>query len=165
MVPNHSIAGSTPAAPASFSLRSNSRARGNAFTHRVTAIVVDAIDTMHRALTDGSTVTALLAAALVDRGFELLEGGLEQRTGEGHQRRRAGAVALAEAAGGQSPPPSQSAPTMPAQTRNSAAMTANAASGDRRSMTAPSSRGARKPPSEPALKTNPKLRPVASAGA
>lgn len=53
--------------------------RGDGFTHPVTAIVVDAIDTMHRALNDGATVTALLTAALVDRGFELIEEGLAPR--------------------------------------------------------------------------------------
>lgn len=53
--------------------------RGDGFTHPVAAIVVDAIDTMHRAINDGATVTALLAAALLDRGYELVEAGLAPR--------------------------------------------------------------------------------------
>lgn len=53
--------------------------RGDGFTHPVAAIVVDAIDTVHRALNDGSTVTTLLTASLLERGFELVEAGLAPR--------------------------------------------------------------------------------------
>lgn len=53
--------------------------RGDGFTHPVAAIVVDAIDTQHRTLNDGSTVAALLTASLTERGYDLVEEGLAPR--------------------------------------------------------------------------------------
>lgn len=53
--------------------------RGDGYRHPVTAIVVDAIDTMHRSLNDGASVVALLTASLYTRGEDLLNEGLSPR--------------------------------------------------------------------------------------
>ncbi|HKJ60134.1 MAG TPA: TCP-1/cpn60 chaperonin family protein [Halobacteriales archaeon] len=50
--------------------------RGDGFNHPVSAILVDAVDTMHRDLADGSTAALLLTRALLERGYELLDDGL-----------------------------------------------------------------------------------------
>lgn len=50
--------------------------RGGGFSHPVAAVLVDAVDTMHRDLHDGSTATLVMTRALVDRGYELLDQGL-----------------------------------------------------------------------------------------
>ena len=50
--------------------------RGDGFNHPVSAILVDAVDTMHRDLADGSTAALLLTRALLERGYGLLDEGL-----------------------------------------------------------------------------------------
>jgi chaperonin GroEL (HSP60 family) len=50
--------------------------RGDGFQHPVAAVIVDAVDTMHRDLNDGSTTVVLLLQALLERGYELIEQGL-----------------------------------------------------------------------------------------
>lgn len=50
--------------------------RGDGFSHPITAILVDAVDTMYRDLNDGTTAAVVLTRALVTRGYELLDQGL-----------------------------------------------------------------------------------------
>lgn len=50
--------------------------RGDGFSHPVAAILVDAVDTMHRELHDGTTAAIVLTTSLLKRGYELLEQGL-----------------------------------------------------------------------------------------
>lgn len=50
--------------------------RGGGFNHPVAALVVDALDSMDRALSDGTTTTAVLVSGLVEQGSDLVERGL-----------------------------------------------------------------------------------------
>lgn len=50
--------------------------RGDGFQHPVAAVLVDAVDTMHRDLNDGSTTAIVLLQALLERGYELIDEGL-----------------------------------------------------------------------------------------
>jgi chaperonin GroEL (HSP60 family) len=50
--------------------------RGDGFSHPVAAVLVDAVDTMHRDLSDGSTTAIVLLQALLERGYELVDEGL-----------------------------------------------------------------------------------------
>ena len=50
--------------------------RGDGFNHPIAAILVDAVDTMHRDLHDGSTAAIILTQALLNRGYELIDQGL-----------------------------------------------------------------------------------------
>lgn len=50
--------------------------RGDGFNHPVAALLVDAVDTMHRDLHDGSTTAVLLTDSLVARGYDLVADGL-----------------------------------------------------------------------------------------
>lgn len=54
--------------------------RGDGFNHPVAAVFVDHVDSLQRSLHDGTTAAVLLAAALVDRGIQLLERGLHPGT-------------------------------------------------------------------------------------
>lgn len=50
--------------------------RGDGFNHPVAAMFIDCIDSMQRGLGDGTTVSMLIASALIDRGTDLIEEGL-----------------------------------------------------------------------------------------
>ncbi|WP_226012220.1 TCP-1/cpn60 chaperonin family protein [Halomicrobium salinisoli] len=67
--------------------------RGNGFAHPVAALFVDGVDGMRSGLRDGTTAAVLLAGALLDEGFELVERGLAPSSvvvGYGIARARAG---------------------------------------------------------------------------
>lgn len=50
--------------------------RGDGFSHPVSALLVDAVDSMGRALGDGSTTAVVVTEELVERGIDLVEKGL-----------------------------------------------------------------------------------------
>jgi chaperonin GroEL (HSP60 family) len=50
--------------------------RGDGFSHPVAALFVDAVDGMRRGLGDGGTAATLIAGALLEEGFDLVDRGL-----------------------------------------------------------------------------------------
>lgn len=54
--------------------------RGDGFTHPVAALLVDSVDAMSRGLSDGTTSAILLADALIDEGYKLIDMGLHPNT-------------------------------------------------------------------------------------
>lgn len=68
---------------------------GDGFAHPIAALFVDGVDGMRSGVHDGTTVSVLLAGALMDEGFELVEQGLAPSSvivGYAIARSRAGAV-------------------------------------------------------------------------
>lgn len=69
--------------------------RGEGFTHPIAALFVDSVADMHGGLHDGTTTAVLLAGALLDEGFELVERGVAPSSvvvGYAIARSRAGEV-------------------------------------------------------------------------
>jgi chaperonin GroEL (HSP60 family) len=68
---------------------------GGGFSHPVAALFVDGVSGMRSRAHDGTTATVLLAGALIDEGFDLVDRGLAPSSvvvGYGMARARAGAV-------------------------------------------------------------------------